>query len=141
MFRAKQKMTPRKASRGLRKVSAARRLHHTGRSLVAKRYWRIRGYKKFDQFFDETIPFGSLTEDQLKQLLKCLAAKGGLSYAEIIGVYVKRKTKLAHDILQIQKNGPYHEYSCGHDPSFVAIVVDDEGKRWSPWVANERERS
>lgn len=92
MFRAKQKMTPRKASRGLRKVSAARRLHHTGRSLVAKRYWRIRGYKKFDQFFDETIPFGSLTEDQLKQLLKCLAAKGGLSYAEIIGVYVKRKT-------------------------------------------------
>lgn len=96
---------------------------------MAKRYWRIRGHKQFDTFFDEMIPVGCLTEGQLKELLKCLAAKGGLSYQEIIGAYVKRKTKRAHELLHIQKNGPYPEYYCGDDPSFTAIVVSDKGER------------
>jgi hypothetical protein len=96
---------------------------------MGNRYWRIRGYKKFDTIFDETIPIGCLTEEQLKEMLKCLAAKGGLSYNEIIGAYVKRKTKLAHELLHIQKNGPYPEYSCGSDPSFIAVVVGEDGKR------------
>jgi len=96
---------------------------------MAKRYWRIRGYEKSDTIFDESIPVGCLTEEGLKERLKCLAAKGGLTYREIIGAYVRRRTKLAHDILNIQKNGPYPEYSCGSDPSFIAIVVDKDGKR------------
>lgn len=59
----------------------------------------------------------------------CLAAKGNLSYDEIVGAYVKRKTRLAHDILHMQKNGNAPGYWCGHDPSFVAIVVDEQGER------------
>jgi hypothetical protein len=96
---------------------------------MAKRYWRIRGYKKFDTIVDLTIPIGGLTESQLQALLKCFAAKEGLSYEEIVGTYVKRNTKVAHEILHVQRNGPYPEYSCGNDPSFVAIVVDENGDR------------
>jgi hypothetical protein len=96
---------------------------------MAKRYWRIRGYKRFDTIVDLTIPCGSLTESNLKEMLKCFAAKEALSYEEIVGAYVKRKTKLAHEILHVQKNGPYPEYNCGNDPSFVAIVVDENGDR------------
>lgn len=96
---------------------------------MQKRFWRIRGHKGLDTFFDVMIPTGCLTEDKLKEFLKCLSAKEGLSYVEIIGVYAKRKTRFAHDILHIQKNGPYPEYSCGNDPSFVAIIVDETGKR------------
>lgn len=96
---------------------------------MAKRYWRIRGYKKFDTIVDLTIPVGSLTESQLQEVLKCFAAKEALSYEEIIGAYVKRNTKGAHEILHVQKNGPYPEYNCGNDPSFVAIVVDENGDR------------
>jgi hypothetical protein len=96
---------------------------------MAKKYWRIRGYKKFDTIVDITIPFGNLMERNLQELLKCFAAKETLSYEEIVGAYVKRKTRRAHDILHVQKNGPYPEYNCGNDPSFVAIVVDENGDR------------
>jgi len=96
---------------------------------MVKRYWRIRGHEGHHTFCDETIPVGCLTEAQLKELLKCLAAKAGLSHEEIIGSYVKRKTRLANDLLHIQKNGPYPEYSCGNNPYFTAIVVDDTGNR------------
>jgi hypothetical protein len=94
---------------------------------VVKRYWHIRGYKKFDTIFDETIPVRCLTEGQLKALLKCLAAKGGLSLEEIIGAYVKTETKRAHRILEV--HGFYPEYFCGDDPSFVTTIVDEEGNR------------
>ena len=96
---------------------------------MTKHFWRIRGYKKFDIIFDQMIPVGCLTEVQLRALLKCLTAKAGLSYDEIVGAYVKRRTKLAHGLLNLQKNGPYPEYSCGNDPSFVAIIVDETGNR------------
>ena len=96
---------------------------------MSKRYWRIRVYKRFDTIFDVTIPVGSMTENQVQELLKCLAAKEGLSYEEVIGAYVKRNTKRAHELLNVRKNGPYPEYDCGQDPSFVAIVVDEDGNR------------
>jgi hypothetical protein len=96
---------------------------------MAKRFWRIRGYKKFDTILDVTVPVGSMTEGQVQELLKCLTAKEGLTYEEIIGGYVKRNTKKAHELLHVRKNGPYPEYDFGHDPSFVAIVVDESGDR------------
>jgi hypothetical protein len=96
---------------------------------MPKRFWRIRGHKGFDVFFDATIPVGLLTEDQLKHLLRCLAAKAGLDYDEVIGGYVKRRTRRAHGLLDVHKHGPYPEYCCGNDPSFTAIVVDATGNR------------
>lgn len=96
---------------------------------MARKYWRIRGYKKFDTIVDITIPVGSMTESQLQALLKCFAAKEELSYEEIVGAYVKQGTKRAHEILHVQKNGPYPEYNCGNDPSFVAIIVDENSER------------
>jgi hypothetical protein len=94
---------------------------------MAKHFWRIRGYKGFDTFFDEMISYGCLTDDQLKQLLKCLSAKEGLSYSEIIGAYVKRKTKSANGLLDVQKYGHSQGYSCGQDPYFNAVIVDEKG--------------
>jgi hypothetical protein len=95
---------------------------------MAKRYWHIRGDKKFDTVFDETIPVGCLAEDKLKVLLKCLAAKDGLSYEEIIDAYVKRKTGRAHSILEVQGNG--FSYFC------EAIPASETGcPRTGRWVA------
>ncbi|MGA8076805.1 MAG: hypothetical protein WB868_05380 [Xanthobacteraceae bacterium] len=96
---------------------------------MSKRFWRIRGYKKFETVLDVTIPAGSMMENQVQELLKCLAAKEELSYEEIIGAYVKRNTKRAHELLHVRENGPYPEYDCGQDPSFIAIVVDENGDR------------
>src|SRR6267143_4293895 len=96
---------------------------------MIKRYWRIKGYKRFDTIVDVTIPVGSLTENKLQELLKCFATKEGLSYEEIVGAYLKRNAKRAHELLHVQKNGPYPEYMCGTDPSFVSVVVDENGDR------------
>ena len=78
---------------------------------------------------DHTLLSNDIEGINLQELLKCFAAKETLSYEEIVGAYVKRKTRRAHDILHVQKNGPYPEYNCGNDPSFVAIVVDENGDR------------
>jgi len=94
-----------------------------------KRYWRIRGHKKFETFLDITIPVRCLTEGRLRELLKCLLAKANMEYEEIVGAYVKRGTRVAHDFLEVHKNGPYPEYHCGIDAIFVAIVVDEHGDR------------
>ena len=96
---------------------------------MTKRFWRIRGHQGYGTIFDVTLPVGSITDDQLKELLKCLAANGNLTNDEIVGAYVKRKTKRAHEILAVHKNGPYPGYWCGNSPSFIAIVVDENGDR------------
>jgi len=103
---------------------------------MGKRYWRIRGMKNVvDMIFDETIPLGSITDDQLKELLKCLAAvANGLPLGEIVGAYVKRKTKRANEDLSVRSNFPGTGWQCGpnHGATFIAIVVDEEGKRIDP---------
>jgi hypothetical protein len=96
---------------------------------MAKRYWRIKGYNSLDPIFDKTIPVGCITTSQLMELLKCLAAKEGLSYNEIIGGYVKRKTRLANIHLDVHKETTYPAYMCGTDPHFIAFVVDERGSR------------
>lgn len=96
---------------------------------MEKRFWRIRGYKKYETIFDDTIPMGSITDDQLKELLKCLVANGSLSYIETVGAYVKRKTKRAHEILHVNSNGTQPGYFCGTDPNFIAFIVNENGDR------------
>ncbi len=80
-----------------------------------KRYWRVRGYDGIDLIMDEMIPVGSMSDMQLKDCLKCLAAKTGLSFGEIIGAYAKRKTKIANDLLIIRLTHPVMmtRYGCG----------------------------
>jgi hypothetical protein len=110
----------------------------------ARRYWHIIGRKGrghgFDTFFDQRIPVGCITSDSVQELLKCLLAKSSLSHHEIVGGYVKRKTKLAHEQLKVEPLNP--GYSCGPDPVFSAVVVGEDGlitddvRRW-----NERNSS
>ena len=99
---------------------------------MAKRYWNIVGYKKFDQIFDVTIPIDCLSDRQLKDLLKCLAAKADSSFEDIVGAYVQRKTKLAHDFLEPKSTAPTLGYMCGYDTQFVARLVDEKGNRIDP---------
>ncbi|GLR67990.1 hypothetical protein GCM10010909_26710 [Acidocella aquatica] len=92
---------------------------------MAKRFWLIRGYKEFETIYEEFIPQGLLSDRKLRELLTCLAAKEGVTYNEVAGVYVKRGTKLAHGALDVQKNETNLEYICGNYPNFVAVLVDE----------------
>jgi hypothetical protein len=95
---------------------------------MKKRYWRIRGYDGEKEIFAANVGLGQFTEGQIKHLLRALAAKAGLTDAEIVGAYAKRKTKLANDLLCVQKDFNYPTYMCGDNPTFIAGVVDDQGK-------------
>ena len=74
------------------------------------------------------VRLDQFTEDQVKHLLRALVAKAGLTDAEIVGAYAKRKTKIANDLLSVQKDFNYSTYACGDNPSFTASVVDGHGE-------------
>ena len=95
----------------------------------AQRYWQISGYQSLTPIFEMRVPVGTITDAQMVDLLKCLTAKVGLTYEEIVGAYAKRKTKQANDLLEVRKTSLMPEYTCGGNPYFVAIVVDEDGKR------------
>jgi len=75
------------------------------------------------------VPISSLTVRQIRALLQCLAAKEGLEYDEIVGVYQRRGSKGAHESLGVCKDGAGPNYFCGNAPVFSAYVVDEKGKR------------
>jgi hypothetical protein len=101
---------------------------------ATKRYWRITGQKKFETFFEITIPLGSITDERLKDLLRCLNARANNSpFAEIVGAYMKKGTRGAHDFLEPRSSFPQTGYWCGYDDAqFVASIVDENGNRVDP---------
>lgn len=102
----------------------------------AKKYWHITGQKKFETFFEVTIPIGSITDERLKDLLRCLNARANnLPLAEIVWTYVKKRTHGAHDFLEPRSNFPQLGYWCGYDDAqFIARMVDEKGDRVEPPV-------
>jgi hypothetical protein len=106
----------------------------TKRQAAKKRYWRIRGHKKFETLLDITIPLGSITDERLKDLLRCLNARANNSpFAEIVGAYMKKGTRGAHEFLEPRSSFPQTGYACGDDGAqFVAIIVDEKGNRVDP---------
>ena len=65
-----------------------------------------------------------MTEEQIKAVLQALAAKAGLTFDEIIGAYAKRGTKIATDLLLVQRDSPYPVFTCGSNQYFIAEVAE-----------------
>ena len=91
---------------------------------MTKSYWRIIGYESGSKIFETYVPVGCFSERQMNDLLKALAAKAGLTLDEIVGAYARKNTKVSNDLLLVQKEKPHPEYMCGHNPYFVAGVVE-----------------
>ncbi len=95
---------------------------------MRKRYWLIRGYDGFKSIFKTKVGLGQFTDDQIRHLLRALTAKAGLTFAEIVGAYAKRRTKISNNLLAVHKDFSQPTYMCGSDPHFTASVVDENGK-------------
>jgi len=93
-----------------------------------KRQWRIRGYDSTTLIYDRRVDSGQLTEGQLTALLMSLTAKAGLSFDEIVGAYLKRGTIGANHFLEVQRDGPFPRFMCGHNPYFIADIVERDAK-------------
>jgi hypothetical protein len=94
---------------------------------MGKRYWLIRGYG-CEPPFEMRVHEGQLTRRQIKELLRALAAKAGLSFAEIVGAYATRGTKIANDLLAVQGGLNEPCFMCGCSPHFTACIVDESGE-------------
>jgi hypothetical protein len=91
-----------------------------------KRCWRIRGYHSWTEIFDEMVPIGQITESNVREVLRALAAKN-LSAHEVIGAYARRGTRLFNGLLDIRQESDDAKrstnYYCGHNPHFTATVI------------------
>ncbi len=95
---------------------------------MKNRYWRIQGYDSTELIFERRILVGQLTDSQIRDLLKALTAKAGLTFNEIIGAYAKRRTRIANDLLSVRRDGAGPTIWCGDNPHFIACMVDENGK-------------
>jgi len=89
----------------------------------AEMEWRIVGYDGTTVIYETRVDVGQLTQSQVKALLMALTAKAGLTFDEILGAYAKRRTKIANNLLQVQRNGPHSIFTCGVGPQFIASIV------------------
>ena len=95
---------------------------------MSKRYWLIKGHDGFKTIFEMKVGAGQITDDQIHLLLQALAAKAGLTFAQIVGAYAKRRTRISNNLLAVNKDFRHSTFMCGSCPTFTASVVDENGK-------------
>jgi hypothetical protein len=93
-----------------------------------KHQWLIRGFDGLTKIFETKVSLGQVTDDQMKQMLRALTDKAGLEYHEIVGAYAKRGTKIANNLLTVQRDSTTATFSCGDNIHFSASVIDEDGK-------------
>lgn len=76
------------------------------------------------ELFRTEIPIGCITDQQLKDLLRCLVSKAGLSFQEICDSCVKRNTRryVSHLEVTSECSKARTIFSCGGNPTAVALV-------------------
>ena len=99
---------------------------------ISNLYWRIQGFDGLKSIFKTRVKLGQFTKDQIKDLLRALTAKAGLTFTEIVGAYATRRTKIANDLLRVHKDSAHYTYMCGSNPHFAACVVDADNKIIKP---------
>lgn len=91
-----------------------------------QQFWVVRGYHSFEEIFTKRIPYASITEDRLIKLLKCLAAKEGLTLDEIVDAYTTGKDGTPNNqLLAVQQDSNGMVIQCGDNPYFVAKLEND----------------
>lgn len=93
---------------------------------MTKRVWIIEGWHGTKKIFSKEIPCAAISERQVKEVLKCLVAKNGLSEDEIVSAFARKSSLLFVPHLEIQPsqaNCPW-SLTCGDNPFFTARVRD-----------------
>jgi len=92
---------------------------------MTTRYWHILGYDSLERIYDRKVKVGYFSEARIQELLMALAARAGLNYDEIVGAYATKNVKISNVLLEVRKNGPHPDYTCGDNPWFTARVVEE----------------
>jgi len=91
---------------------------------MKQRYWHIEGYDSLKKIFDKKVKIGCISQNQIQDILKALAAKANLNFEEIVGAYAKKNSKIHNNLLLINKSVTKPvTYTCGKNPHFIARIV------------------
>lgn len=89
-----------------------------------QRVWIIEGWQGQTSFWSKEIPYSTLSESQVKDVLRCLVTKHGLSEEEIVSAFARANSGFYAPHLEIQTSGAKEPWcmSCGDNPYFTARV-------------------
>src|SRR5690242_14557491 len=90
-------------------------------------HWLIEGFDGTENIFLKRVDINQLSINQAESLLRALVAKASLTLDEIVGGYVKRRTKGATAHLLVQRDGPFPIFHCGSNPHFIISLRNASG--------------
>lgn len=92
--------------------------------MLTKKYWKIRGYDSSKVIFEKIVPFNSLTQNKMKEVLRTLAAQAGLNFDEIVECHFKTNSIGFRQLLDVRFSSDENfTMSCGVNPHFTAVVI------------------
>lgn len=109
---------------------------------MKKKYvWVVEKYDGLKIVAQYTIPSGQITEENLKHLMRTLAAKHELTDEEIIPCFLKKNTKKYWDYLEVKHGGKAKYYSlyCQGKMEIMALCVPEEKLKDVLKTINQRE--
>lgn len=93
--------------------------------MAKNQHWRVTGYDGTRKIYDRLIPKSLITQKQMRDALRSLAAKSGLTFDEILDCHTKKNKKVHCELLEVHVESEHGFFmSCGSDPHFTASVVD-----------------
>lgn len=72
--------------------------------------------------YEKAVKFGLFSENKIKDLLRVLTAKHGLTDDEILASYARKNSKISAQHLEVHVFGKPYCLSCGDNPFFTAQV-------------------
>jgi hypothetical protein len=84
--------------------------------------WIIQGWDGSKKIYEAEVNVNKLGPNQIKSLLRALTAKAGLTFDEILGAHLKRRTVGSTEHLHVNDDPEHHTLMCGSNPHFVARV-------------------
>jgi hypothetical protein len=86
-------------------------------------HWKIEGYDGTTLIYAENVRRWYISDSKIKEILKILAAKAGLTCEEIIGAYSRKNSARHNKLLEVHTDIKGKAYSCGDNPHFTAQLV------------------
>ena len=83
--------------------------------MVVKKHWRVVGYDSTTQIFEKVVPLGSLSQKQMAEALRVLAARAGLTFEEILDCHAR---KVLYDV---RRESVFHCYGGREVTSNLSI--------------------
>jgi hypothetical protein len=83
-------------------------------------HWLIQGFDGLSPIGEWRIDGRDISTDNVQLLIRSLAARAGLTFDEIVGAHLSGRRVASNGLLDVRRDGPRLNFTCGANPHFVA---------------------